>query len=345
MSRPNLFSYATSELSQDAFFAWLARWADDSFKNEDGNLNKLAKDFVRFLINKQFGEFNDEIISVKTGRKKYLKNIDVWIVVNEKYLIIIEDKTGSQEHNNQLQRYKEMVGKTASQAEQIVLIYIKTGNDCQKVKNDVENKGYAYVSRQDLLEIYKSNEQTGNDIVSDFFGKLQNIEDDTQSFRVKNIEEWDRNDLIWQGFFMFLETKLDINDWHKTNNPSKSVNPNGGFWGINWCWTKWKGSYLYIQIEQGKLCFKVDFETKTAGSAEKVRTMQNAILAAAKTEGLDEITRPAHFRIGRYVTFAIVERDHWLGKPNDGADLDAVVDRLRKYEELMNTKFMNNERN
>jgi len=201
MSRPNLFSYATSELSQDAFFAWLARWADDSFKNEDGNLNKLAKDFVRFLINKQFEDFSDEIISVKTGRKKYLKNIDVWIVVNEKYLIVIEDKTGSQEHNNQLQRYKEMVGKTASQAEQIVLIYIKTGNDCQKVKNDVENKGYAYVSRQDLLEIYKSNEQTGNDIVSDFFGKLQNIEDDTQSFRVKNIEEWDRNDLICQGFF------------------------------------------------------------------------------------------------------------------------------------------------
>ena len=32
---PNLFSYATSELSQDAFFAWLINWADDSYIKKD----------------------------------------------------------------------------------------------------------------------------------------------------------------------------------------------------------------------------------------------------------------------------------------------------------------------
>jgi len=35
MKRPNLFNYATKELSQDAFFAWLARWADASFASKD----------------------------------------------------------------------------------------------------------------------------------------------------------------------------------------------------------------------------------------------------------------------------------------------------------------------
>jgi hypothetical protein len=35
---PNLFNYATSELSQDAFICWLIAWADSSQIENDKNL-------------------------------------------------------------------------------------------------------------------------------------------------------------------------------------------------------------------------------------------------------------------------------------------------------------------
>lgn len=38
--RPNLFTYATSELSQDAFICWLAAWADPKFKDADPALHQ-----------------------------------------------------------------------------------------------------------------------------------------------------------------------------------------------------------------------------------------------------------------------------------------------------------------
>lgn len=43
---PNLFEYATSELSQDAFICWLAAWADPGFKELDEPLNDVAVTFV-----------------------------------------------------------------------------------------------------------------------------------------------------------------------------------------------------------------------------------------------------------------------------------------------------------
>lgn len=33
-NHPNIFTYATSELSQNAFIAWLLSWADAKYKNQ-----------------------------------------------------------------------------------------------------------------------------------------------------------------------------------------------------------------------------------------------------------------------------------------------------------------------
>lgn len=328
MNKPNLFQCATSELSQDAFFVWLAKWADDSFSKEDGNLNKLAKAYVKLLISKQFNGFDETVTSVKAGRKGFLTNVDAWAIVNKKYLIVIEDKINTGQHDNQLARYKkEAEEKGTRRFEQIIFLYIKTGNECQKEIHKIEESGYAYVSRTDLLKLYTSAEPTCNNIVVDYFTYLQRIEDATQRFKTLPVKEWGWLD--WQGFYMFLETELDINDWHYTANPS------GGFLGTNWGWTKWNDYYVYLQIEQGKFCFKVDFGAKGAGSADKIRSLQRTILAAANTEGMNEIVRPSRIHAGRYSTFAVVERDHWLGLPDEVADLDAVVERLKKYETLI----------
>jgi hypothetical protein len=43
MAAPNLFHYATSELSQDAFICWLLDWANPDNKEKDEALCALKK--------------------------------------------------------------------------------------------------------------------------------------------------------------------------------------------------------------------------------------------------------------------------------------------------------------
>ncbi len=49
-NKPNLFKFATSELSQDAFIRWLLAWADPSFKNQDSQLYETGQKLVRTLL-------------------------------------------------------------------------------------------------------------------------------------------------------------------------------------------------------------------------------------------------------------------------------------------------------
>lgn len=107
--KPNIFDIATKELSQDAFITWLLAFADDDNQQYDKELNLCAKEFVSMLIKKQIPNFNESILTVEAGRQ--WENIDVWAKVNNEYLIIIEDKTISSEHSNQLERYKEIAEK------------------------------------------------------------------------------------------------------------------------------------------------------------------------------------------------------------------------------------------
>ena len=48
--KPNLFNYATSELSQDAFLLWLLEWANPSNSEYDPELHLTAKVFLRRII-------------------------------------------------------------------------------------------------------------------------------------------------------------------------------------------------------------------------------------------------------------------------------------------------------
>jgi len=102
--KPNLFKYATSELSQDAMICWLLEWARLENRESDQELHQVGKLFLDSLFNK----FNDiqtpsqyDTIEI---RKQY-KDIDVFCIVNSKYAIIIEDKTNTRNHSGQLEKY------------------------------------------------------------------------------------------------------------------------------------------------------------------------------------------------------------------------------------------------
>ena len=100
---PNIFSFATSELSQDAILAYILQWADSKYKKTDSEMYSLGQRLLRMLIDSN--EEQVDIRDVEVGRQ--WKNIDVYVKVNGNIFLVIEDKINTTIHDNQLERYKK----------------------------------------------------------------------------------------------------------------------------------------------------------------------------------------------------------------------------------------------
>ena len=132
---PNIFTYATSELSQDAFILWLLDWANPYYADSDKALCETAQAFVRLLLN-----VHDLKIS-SVDCKKQEHHIDVFAVVNNHYALIVEDKTNTSEHDNQINRYLEWVKKQDKYSSlELHCVYYKTGNESKHKLNGLQSK-------------------------------------------------------------------------------------------------------------------------------------------------------------------------------------------------------------
>lgn len=317
--RPNIFEISTKELTQDAFITWLIKWADPNNNKHDTNLHKCGVDFVKYLIKKQFKD-SFEINKVEADRQ--WENIDIWADINEKYLIIIEDKTFTGEHSNQLERYKKVSMEwCVENNRELVCIYLKTGTESKSSLNVVAEKGFSIIERSELINFFE-NYNIQNNIYIDFTEKINRLEKAENAFETKKIKSWDRN--CWTGFYRFLETKIEISDWKYVSNPA------GGFLGIWWHSLEWKDYYVYLQIEQGNLCFKIG---EVYEDRKNVRNeWYNILIKKANKKNRNEINKPIRFGNGTYMTVAIVERKNWLGNDNEIIDKNKVIGKLKEYE-------------
>jgi hypothetical protein len=139
---PNIFDYATGELSQDAFICWLIKLADC----EGHELQAASKEFIALLCriggkDKDVSSFDVSAIQKLSQQKE--EKIDVFfiaVIKGNKTCFIIEDKVDSQPHSGQLQRYYDHVLKKYPE-HSIVKIYFKTGylfendsKECEKAE-------------------------------------------------------------------------------------------------------------------------------------------------------------------------------------------------------------------
>ena len=102
METNNLFQFATKELSQDAIICWCLNWIN----YPQSKLYPMAIDLFKLL-----GQ-NDVNCNQKITIKKQVKKIDILILFHDlNKILIIEDKTISSEHSNQIERYKQTIEK------------------------------------------------------------------------------------------------------------------------------------------------------------------------------------------------------------------------------------------
>ena len=320
--KPNIFEISTKELTQDGFITWLLKWADPSNKKYDEKLNQCAIDFIKYIIMEQLKE-NIEISKVEADRQ--WENIDIWADVNEKYFIIIESKTFTNEHSNQLERYKKgALDWCKKNNRKLICIYLKTGSEAKSSLEVIEKKGFLIVGRKELITFFQKY-SIKNDIFNDFYGKIINIENAENAFETKKINEWDWS--CWAGFYNYLDSALEISDWKYVPNPS------GGFLGIWWHFQEWKKYYVYLQIEQGNLCFKIGEVYK---NHQKVREeWHKTLIKKAAEKNKKEIKKPPRFGSGTYMTVARIERKYWLGNDDEIIDKEKVIKTLKEYEKFL----------
>lgn len=172
----NIFNFATSELSQDAFICWCA----NAFNGDMSELKNMSVDFIHMLT-----QTNDEINSVEVVRQYSKKvkvdkdilnlKIDVLLVVNGDTAVIIEDKTYSDLHDSQISRYRRGLEALAKDGElslpiekerfyfedkkfninNIICVFLKTGEYYPKDEENEELKDVICIHREEMLTLLK----------------------------------------------------------------------------------------------------------------------------------------------------------------------------------------------
>lgn len=325
--KPNIFRIATKELSQDGFFTWLLQWGAPENEKHNSKLFKCAQNFIKLLLSTHNIEIN-EITEVDV--RPQWKNIDIWAKINNEYLIIIEDKTFTREHSNQLEKYKKTATDWCENKITLICIYLKTGVESKSSLEKIRNKGFQIIGRKELITFFEKN-VVDNDIYNEFVENLNSLERSINSFETLPIKEWNTD--CWRGFYEFLDTQLEVDDWHYV------ANPRGGFLGLWWHFLEWKDYNVYLQIEQGNLCFKIGKVSKNHSS---VRNEWFSVLSKQKeSENLVEIKKPPRFGKGTFMTVGIVRREDWLGQDDSILDKEQVIRNLKKYENFLSNCVKN----
>ncbi|MBT5935183.1 hypothetical protein [Sulfurimonas sp.] len=249
----NIFDYATSELSQDAFISLMVSWYDNT---EDSILKKLSIDFITQL----YDGYNDlflnnelpilEITSIKIIQQHH--KIDVYFEVTDKngdiIPFIIEDKTWTEPHSNQLQRYNDKI-KSHS-----IKIFFKTGHLTEKDQKLTYEAQYMILDAKwiyDFLKPYIN--KTSNVILHNFFDYLTREFYNklyTESGNKKTLHDWDCNDLK-EGFVQYELIKSIKNIILKPNENLIRYTKNGKLWDTWWTFLNIeKKTQFFIKIKR-----------------------------------------------------------------------------------------------
>ena len=218
----NLFNYGYKELTQDAFICWLIKWAyyDGTVY---GELKECGQDFVKALFKKHGKEIPQNLAPDRVKVWQQDNSIDVLARVGD-YVLLIEDKTGTGDHSNQLKKYYDVVSAGDSAAGKvdegnIIPIYLKTGNlslfdkmRIEHVKADkTGSKSYKVFDRRDFLQVMERLNTT-HTILNDFTKNLKYLESVSKSYTDWKQSDCKRTGSSIEGFFRKLESHLVVFD-------------------------------------------------------------------------------------------------------------------------------------
>ena len=233
---PNIFKYATKELSQDAAICWLVSCAREA----TGELRECGISFVQTLMRSD----NSRVINAKNGKVQSLdegsvmvvhkepstqySNIDIYFRVkwdSRLVGVIIEDKIQTEMHSEQLERYLAKIGIDSNEELDFVkAIYLKTGYVFDDERKTAERAGYCVFDAEDIEKFFHNGRWSAtHPFVRDFAEHVSSLINERQ----EALENWDLDqDFVQWEFMVALRNALGLgDDW-----PARWFNIGGSAW-------------------------------------------------------------------------------------------------------------------
>ena len=336
---PNFYQFATKELAQDATLAYILAWAQPEYLKTHPGLHNLGAEMLRSIIHTRIAKKDiPNLTSVDVGTQ--VNRVDVLIRVNDEnengIVVLIEDKLGSNEHSNQIERYFE----TASEYypnRTIIPIYIKTGNVSELCLPSKEKCGRFL--RSEILSVLARFANTGDTIVDNFRTHLQEIENETNNFKKLKISKWNDEWKRIEGFYTELEKRMrnDSSTNWKQWGWSYVHNPQGGL-----IWFAFAGYPIDLDLNEANIYLQIQNATRLnirISAAEGVRkdSMYHVLDILneniSQTDGFS-IEKAGRFRGGS--SAAVVEikfgdENGYLASNIRGiVDMESTIQRLRR---------------
>ncbi|MCY3787823.1 MAG: PD-(D/E)XK nuclease family protein [Gemmatimonadetes bacterium] len=322
MTSPNLFNFATKELSQDAVICWLIAWAGAEAKGKavEEELRRCGRVLLDALFRK-WRDWGDVELDdyVRTEVLHQEQNIDVLARVNDRFVLLIEDKTNTAAHDDQLAKYWDLVteGKTSLgtvDENHVYPIYFKTGNHSLRDRQHAEEQEYRAFDRSDFLSVLETY-NGGNEILLDFRRHLERWEQDTHSFRqwTRDGAQWTneskRASRGWEGFYRWVEENCLDGGRDNWGPLGSLVGGYGGVW-IETIETS-RNSRFAIWLEKDRISIRL-YGAKRKVSVTGMNRDKKYWAQAFDGRGSGSFTRPRRLQATRTKPMCVAEWRGWL---------------------------------
>ena len=313
----NLFTYATKELSQDAFLCWLASYALEDAEPDDA-LRSCAREMLELFVPELKGRpFTLQDVERQAGHIDVLLTAEL---AGTTYKSIVEDKTYTREHSEQLMRYKEEIQKKFPGCIPCG-VYYKTG--FQSDLSAVHEAKYQYVSLEKMLDLLgRYVEKTDSQILRDYYGYWNTYLENARRYRELPPAQWGSDQCTY--FFDVLQNGDFLKGRYDWLGYGYVANQTGGFQGI------WLGPEndrfdvildgsrvtcaLYVQVESvrenGVRTFPIRLKLEPKTPVEPpitLKKLRNAVLYDEKGKYLPGdfgFQKPSRLGSGRTMTVA-----------------------------------------
>jgi hypothetical protein len=216
--KPNIFHFATSELSQDAFLFWLLLHTNIS--DDDSKARNLARNFLDDIFNHEFAKCFKKPIDYTSYNIKPFKqflNIDILLFFesiqeNNQFLLLIEDKVYANEsRETQVKYYMSLISESEKfKSVPILPIYFKTGYTSHKEIDYIKNSNIIYYGIEQIDSLLNGiNQSLNSDVILDsWILHFKECFEPIIEAKICNINFFDSYNTIYKNIFQNISDEL-----------------------------------------------------------------------------------------------------------------------------------------
>ena len=295
---PNIFDYATKELSQDAFISWLIMWSYNTGEVKTGDklmyepIYHASQDFIKMLLG------DDYIYNIQVKQLHLQKyNADIIVEFENDVVLLIEDKVNALADKTQIDRYMTAIKKdkhnlSLRPAKPVLLI---TGN-----QDYIDDGTINIIRRKDIIEcLGKHIAFCQNHVLyADFYDYMTRKEDEFNKWQDVPVSDWSPETV--EGFYSALK------DNGIDGSYGYASNAQGGLWYFYFkpkSLDNIEGAYFQIEAEYKDTMTMTLYLRVSSDNPEETIQTRNNILDSIN----NDILTPCRSRKGKTMRVGEIE--------------------------------------